>query len=440
MKRRELPIDRFGVSVEGESDTPADGLVGGLSLRANVSWTLASNVFYAACQWAMLLVLARLGNPEMIGQFTLALAVATPIISLGNLQLRNIQATDARRQYRFGDYLSLRLITVVLGLLVIASIVAVSGYQRTLAVVVMVVSVAKAFEAVSDILHGILQQHERMDRIAASLIIKGSLSLLALSGTIYLTDSILWGVISLAVVWGAVLVGYDLPAGRSLLSAVSLGTRTDALRPQWDRRTLARLVWRSIPLGLVSGLLSLNASIPSYFIAHYLGRYELGIFAAIAYIERAQSMVVNALGASTSPRLSKLYAKGNISAFRALLLKMVGAGALMGAGGVLLALTGGREILTLLYGREYVRYDVFVWFMVAVGIANVGYFLGWGMTAAGYFRAQLPIFLLITFVTALASVSLIPTAGLRGAVAALVIGSVVQTLGALGVMVNACQR
>ena len=112
----------------------------------------------------------------------------------------------------------------------------------------------------------------------------------------------------------------------------------------------------------------------------------------------------------------------------------------MGAGGVLLALTAGREILTLLYGHEYVRYDVFVWFMVAVGIANVGFFLGWGMTAAGYFRAQLPIFVLITFVTALASVSLIPTAGLRGAVAALVIGAVVQTLGALGVMVNACQR
>src|SRR5438067_3206828 len=408
MKRRELPIDRFGVSVDGESDTPADGLVGGLSLRANVSWTFASNVFYAACQWAMLLVLARLGNPEMIGQFTLALAVATPIISLGNLQLRNIQATDARRQSRFSDYLSPRLITVVLGLLVIASIVAVSGYQRTLAAVVMVVSVAKAFEAVSDILHGILQQRERMDRIGASVIIKGSLSLVALSGTIYLTDSILWGVISLAVVWGAVLVGYDLPAGRSLLRAVSLGTRTDALRPQWDRRTLARLVWRSIPLGLVSGLLSLNTSIPSYFIAHYLGRYELGIFAAIAYIERAQSIVVNALGASASPRLSKLYAMGNISAFRALLLKMVGAAALMGAGGVLLALTAGREILTLLYGHEYVRYDVFVWFMVAVGIANVGFFLGWGMTAAGYFRAQLPIFVLITFVTALASVSLIP--------------------------------
>jgi O-antigen/teichoic acid export membrane protein len=441
MKRREVPIERFGASVEGESDTPAAGLVGGLSLRANVSWTFASNVFYAACQWAMLLVLARLGNPEMIGQFTLALAVATPIISLGNLQLRNILATDARREYRFGDYLSLRLITVVLGLLVIASIVAVSGYQHTLAVVVMVVGVAKAFEAVSDILHGILQQHERMDRIAGSVMIKGSLSLVALSGTMYLTDSILWGVVSLAVVWGAVLVGYDLPAGRSLLRAVSLGTRTDAsLRPQWDRRTLARLVWRSLPLGLVSGLLSLNISIPSYFIAHYLGRYELGIFAAIAYFERAQSIVVNALGASASPRLSKLYAMGNISAFRALLFKMVGAGALMGAGGVLFALTAGRDILTLLYGHEYVRYDVFVWFMVAVGIANVGFFLGWGMTAAGYFRAQLPIFVLVTFVTALASVSLIPTAGLRGAVASLVIGAVVQTLGALGVMVNACKR
>ena len=47
-----------------------------LTLRRNFSWTFAGNAVYAACQWGMLVVLAKLGSPEMIGQFTLGLAVS----------------------------------------------------------------------------------------------------------------------------------------------------------------------------------------------------------------------------------------------------------------------------------------------------------------------------------------------------------------------------
>jgi hypothetical protein len=49
---------------------------GGLSLRKNFSWTFVGNVVYAACQWGILVALAKLGTPEMVGQFTLGLAVA----------------------------------------------------------------------------------------------------------------------------------------------------------------------------------------------------------------------------------------------------------------------------------------------------------------------------------------------------------------------------
>ena len=51
-----------------------------LSMKANFSWTLAGNVAYAACQWAMLVVLAKLGTPEKVGQFVLGLAVRKVVI------------------------------------------------------------------------------------------------------------------------------------------------------------------------------------------------------------------------------------------------------------------------------------------------------------------------------------------------------------------------
>ena len=43
------------------------------------------------------MALAKLGSSFMIGQFSLGLAIATPVLMFTNLHLRAVQATDARR-------------------------------------------------------------------------------------------------------------------------------------------------------------------------------------------------------------------------------------------------------------------------------------------------------------------------------------------------------
>ncbi|UCC65154.1 MAG: oligosaccharide flippase family protein, partial [Anaerolineae bacterium] len=141
-----------------------------LSLRANFSWTLVGNVVYAACQWGMLVVLAKLGSPEMVGQFALGLAITVPIMAFATLKTRLVQATDAKGEYQFGDYFGLRLITTAMALLVVAGVVLVSGYRRETALVILALGIAKAFESISDVFYGLLQQRERMDRVAKSLL------------------------------------------------------------------------------------------------------------------------------------------------------------------------------------------------------------------------------------------------------------------------------
>jgi O-antigen/teichoic acid export membrane protein len=393
----------------------------------------------------MLVVLAKLGSPEMVGQFALGLAVTAPVFMFANLQLGAVQATDARAEYLFGDYLGLRLITTALALLVIAGMVLVSGYRRETSLVILAVGMAKAFESVSDVLYGLLQQRERMDRIAKSVMIKGPLSLCVLAVAVYLTGSVFWGAVGLAVAWALILVGYDIRSAALILKPLPQpgGPAPDGdnpkvvLHPRWGMRTLARLAWLALPLGLVQMLVSLNSNIPRYFIEGYLGEYELGIFAAMAYLQRAGATVASALGQSASPRLAKYYAAGNGPAFRALLLKLIGIGILLGGAGVLVALIAGREILTLLYRPEYARPDVFVRLMVAVGLTYVVWFLGYGMTAARYFRVQLPVNVFVTTVAVLACIWLIPSGGLRGAATVLIIITVVKACCSTTVVVRA---
>jgi O-antigen/teichoic acid export membrane protein len=417
-----------------------------LTLRQNFSWTFVGNIIYAASQWGMLVVLAKLGSPEMVGQFTLGLAVTAPIILFANLQLRQIQTTDVDRKYQFGDYLGLRLICTGLALLAICIIALTAGYRWETSLVILAIGVAKALESISDVFHGLFQYHERMDRIALSLMIKGPLSLLLVGIGIWLTGNVLGGTIGLAVIWAVVLIFYDLPNGVEILKASApaeqlTSSQNRLLQPRFNATALRSLVGLSLPLGLVMMLISLNVNIPRYFIEHHLGERELGIFSALSYLMVAGTIVVSALGQSASPRLAQYYAAGKSKDFQNLLVKTVLVGALLGGISILMAAIAGRQILTLLYRPEYAeRGYLFLLLMVAAGVSYVASFLGYAMTAAQYFRVQMPLFTVATGISALACVWLIPSQGLVGAAIAAIVSAIVQAIFSLGVIIHAIRK
>ena len=71
------------------------------SLCADFSWTFVGNSIYAGGQFAMLVLLAKLVRPELVGQYALGLAVVYPVTMLTNLQLRAVMTSGARRQTDF---------------------------------------------------------------------------------------------------------------------------------------------------------------------------------------------------------------------------------------------------------------------------------------------------------------------------------------------------
>lgn len=421
-----------------------------LTLRQNFSWTFVGNIVYAASQWGILVVLAKFGSPEMVGQFTLGLAVTAPVILFTSLQLRQIQATDVQQKYLFGDYLGMRLISTVLSLLAILAIVFTAGYRWETSLVILAIGLSKIIESISDIFYGLFQSHERMDRIAVSLMIKGPLSLLMLAIGIHLSGTVLGGTIGMVVIWALVLIFYDIPSGVAVLrtlAAVQSQKGADIthplhlLQPRFNSSILRNLLGLSLPLGVVMMLISLNANIPRYFIEHYLGERELGIFSALSYLMVAGTIVVNALGQSASPRLAKYYAAGRSKDFQSLLFKLVVMGILLGATSVSIAAIAGDRVLAILYRPEYAKHGyLFVLLMVAAGIGYVGSFLGYGMTAAQYFRVQMPLFTIVTGISALVCFWLIPSQGSIGAAIALIVGAIVLALFSLGVIFHALRQ
>jgi O-antigen/teichoic acid export membrane protein len=437
---------------------PAKTAARSASLRWNFSWTFVGNVIYSACQWGMLVVLAKLGNPEMVGQYGLALAVATPILALSSLQLRAVLTTDVTERIPFGEYLGFRLTTTLISLLVIAGAPFVMHYRSESVVVIWIIGVAQAIEMLSDLYWARMQFNDHMDRIATSMIARGVLGLAALSAGVYLTRSVVWGAVGLLVARGLVLVGYDIrkrtqlapshrapshraPSHRApshRAPSHSTGTSedraaheaSDALLPRWSRSAQLELLHTGITLGVIAMLVSLLPNLPRYFIAGSLGERALGIFTATAFLVSTGNLIILAMGQAAFVRLAKHYSAGEMARFNSLLLKLLAIGAVLGLAGIGVSALFGRLLLTLLYRPEYAEHaDILVAMMVSGALGYIAALLGSAVTAARFFKAQIPVLAIAVGAAALSSWMLVHSRGLLGAAFAAIITSAVLCLG-----------
>ena len=407
------------------------------SLRSNVFWTISGYAVYMACQWAMLVVVARLGSPEKLGELALGLALSAPVILFTNLGLRKVQVTDVHGQFQFGDYLGLRLLMTALALAIVAGIAVGARPDASAGAAIFAVGLSKAVEATSDVVYGVLQQGERMELIAASLCLRGVLSVAVLGAGMALTRDVATGMFGVSAAWMAVLLLHDMPRAKRVLAGLGGGR----FRPRWSGRTLGKLALLALPLGIVTPMVALTSSVPAVLIEKLRGPGELGIYTALAYAYAAANRVSSAMGEAASARLASYYARGERRPFARVLGKLLLLAGTVGAAGLVLALTAGRPLLRLFYGPAYGEHsDILVGFMLAAIAGNLACVLDYSMTAMRRLRIQPLLAGGAVLVLAALCRHLIPSLGLRGAVLALGGVAVLQGAATLAVVAKGWSR
>ena len=190
---------------------------------------------------------------------------------------------------------------------------------------------------------------------------------------------------------------------------------------------LARL---ALPLGVVTMIASLIATLPRYIVESLLGEASLGVFAALAYASVPGTLLATSLGQTVISRMSRKAAAGEIAAF----VRLV---AWAGTFALVMALTGvgaarlfGAWALELLYGSEYAAHvDLLVWIMLAAGVAYLATVLIDALTAARGFRIQVPLAVAVVLVQLAMCAYLVPAQGLIGAAKALLFARILQFAG-----------
>lgn len=371
---------------------------------------LGGNVVYAASQWGVLVALARLTSAGDVGAYAYALAITAPLFVFANLKLRSAIATDPLQEYTTGQYLGLRLFMVFIASLT-AILIGIAGSPE-IAALVVVVTVTKAADSVADLYQGLLQRAEAIAPLAINLALNGGATLFLFVAVLFATRSVV------------LAAGGSLMASLFALMHVIVASAKHARMGNSVRETVKpvlgpkglRLFIATVPLGVVTTLGSLNANVPRYFVEHYMGKADLGVFAALAYLVIAGNLVINALGQSAVARLARFHAERRCEEFRSLLLRLVLFGLAVGIMGSLIASLFGSKLLSLVYGEAYAKHSGLLVLLMLAAAANYSYiFLGTAITAMRRYSVQLPVAGVAFGVLVLACWRLVPTHGLLGA-------------------------
>ena len=380
-----------------------------IPIRIGIAWAGIGNGVYLASQYVMLMTIAKLGNPTLVGEFSLAMAIAAPLFLFSQMQLRQAQVTDAKDEFCFADYFWCRTFSTALAMAGIGLVIVCSGYSGDMAWLIILIGLAKAFESVSDIAHGRLQRHERLDLVAVSLGVKGPVSAAVLAVTLWLTGSLLWAFATVTFVWGAVLFFFDMPLQARIhqTDASLKGVRIIAIR---------RLVVTALPLAIAGGLASLSGNIPRYVLEVQQGKEAVALFSVAAAPLTLLTLLLGAVSQASLARVAEYFQKGEGGAFRRLAWKIAGLQLTVSVAFVVATVIWGEWLIAVMFTPEYRgAAPVLVIMSAGLAVGSMSAFAGIVLSASRAFRLQLLNIVLVIIFQIPSAFLLIRGYGVNGA-------------------------
>lgn len=138
-----------------------------INLKQGYIWNTVAGILNASEAIIMSMIVTRMMSLADAGILSIAFTIANQLVLVGKFGLRNYQITDVEGQFSFSVYLKTRVITVA-GMIICTYVYlgyasVFLGYSKYKILVIFVVCMIYAVEAVEDVIWGYYQQKHRLD-------------------------------------------------------------------------------------------------------------------------------------------------------------------------------------------------------------------------------------------------------------------------------------
>ncbi|MBT1018051.1 hypothetical protein KJY77_02695 [Canibacter sp. lx-72] len=378
-------------------------------------------------QLGVMLLLTRTLTAHDFGQYTLALAIVTPIFVLSQLNLRTVFLTVIPVQ-PLSSHLAAQHLAVVVATAVAGVIVGIVVPE--ILPIVLIMAIVKASDAYIDLLSAAWQSVSRTSRIFWGSMFVGAGSLLAATAIMLITNSIIPTLLALAVS-SAIIVAVIFAFPVKYLRGRELAARRIfAVTKLSAKKSILKVLRAGLPLGTATAVLSAVSFAPQYFLSPLAGAAAAGHFAVLIYMYAIADLTMGNIAQAWIPRGQASYGKKNV--FRWILsptLKWT----LVFIPLALLGVTAGHWLYPQLFGEAYAfGTTIAIPLVTAIVLLPFAHFTGAALSIANRYTTMLSVNTLAAITALIACATLIPAHGVGGGFWAVAVAVLVRGTAVLG--------
>lgn len=375
----------------------------------NLLIVLSALVAMSLSQWLLMSFISRNAGVATLGAFTFSLSAIMPLIALLGMGFRWLIITEPDYGARLKVLVSARAILLLTICPVVLIVLGTSLADPGIMIMAFPILAAKIAEALSDICYGKAQRDNRFGLHGLSVFLRVGLAAALFYWAFIATGSVPVGLLAIAAAWFVVLFGFDLPSARapSLRGIALFGEAVRFIGPA------IRKGW---PLSVSSGVGAVALGMSNYTLMYYWGAEDVGYYAAFFSFVVILNLGAIAFGQAALPVLTRQYRAGQARAFLlTLAIPLVGLSL-----GVCAVSVGFRyfaePIVALLFGAQVAeRASILPAFILFCTPVVLSQFMQYVLTSTASYHYLLGASLLSLVTTIAASLLLVPTGGITGA-------------------------
>lgn len=398
------------------------------SMTRTTVFLMLANVLRNISLLLVLLFLAQLTEPEVVGNYALALAITTPVFAFAQFGLRGVFLT-LRAQVRLSSYAIVQTIGVLSATALSLAIVCI--VDPPLASTVLLVSFFKGADAYCDLFAAPLQQHGRSDLVFWGFLTSALAGGSAVGALLAATENLDIALAGMALVSVLVTVFlFAIPAIRIVAQVKNNEKQVGAVRV---------IFAAGLPTGLSLSVLALIPTMPQYVLAWSVGSIAVGYFVVVLYTYMTAELFTGALVQSWLPHARDHFETqvrrrgdflrwviGHIVKWTALFLPITGAGFL-----------GAMWVYPILFPDYPLSFDLILPLTLTILLLPALYFTSAAMSVRNLYSHSLTVGAVAVTASVAASLLLIPVFGVPGALWATFAGVAGRTGTAITIVVLA---
>lgn len=180
-----------------------------IQFRKNFIWNILGTGFNAFNSLFFMIAVTRINGVENAGIYTIAYSTACILYMIGIYAGRIYQVTENNKEITNKDYIFNRIISCIIIFVISILFIVIKKYDIYKSSIFIILALYKALEAFSDVLYGILQRNNFLDKAGKSCFIKALLSLIVFILIDFFTHNLIVACFSIVVVYLATILFYD---------------------------------------------------------------------------------------------------------------------------------------------------------------------------------------------------------------------------------------